>query len=478
MRLVLKLTLGFTATLLLLFLLLAAPQPVQAHTSCYTQTCSSCTPGGGGSNISTLIPSSAFPANGEGNSPIAFIDPDDGRGHRFIATQQGKIYVWTGWRVLPTPFLDLSAKVLFGGERGLLSMAVAPDYETSGNFYVYYTSDAPTGPGTDGDIVIERYQRSAADPETANPATATTILVLDHPATNHNGGALAFGPNDGYLYITLGDGGGGCDSQGPNGQNLNRLLGKMLRLDVSGADPTPEVECGNDDFPTTNYDTPDDNPFVGGSGCDEIWVYGLRNPFRFTFDRDTGDIFIGDVGQDNWEEINFMAAAAAAPFNFGWVIREGCDSSAVAPSCCGGCLAAAPSCQYPTGTGLYDPILCHSNPNGWASVMGGYRYRGTAVSALTDRYIYSDAACGQIWRTTSFDTGNPIAAQAECWDSGNGGVFGFGEDHFGELYVVSGGGGRIDCIHNGAGCPWASLPLVFGDDFETGNASRWGAVSP
>lgn len=476
MRPALKLALGFTATFPLF---LAAPQPAEAHTSCYALNCSTCTPGGGSGNLSTFIPSAAFPPNGEGNTPIVFVDPNDGRGHRFIATQQGKIYVWNGWRVLPTPFLDLSAKVLFGGERGLLAMAVAPDYETSGRFYVYYTADAPAAPGFDGSIVIEGYQRSAADPETANPA-ATTILVLTHPATNHNGGALAFGPNDGYLYVTLGDGGGGCDSQGPNGQNLNRLLGKMLRLDVSGADPTPEIECGDDDFGTTGYDTPDDNPFVGVGGCDEIWAYGLRNPFRFTFDRQTGDIFIGDVGQDNWEEINFMAADATAPFNFGWVTREGCDSSGVSPSCCGGapCDIASPSCQYPTGGGLYDSILCHSNPSGWASIMGGYRYRGIFVAALANRYIYSDASCGQIWRTTSFDPGNPIAAEAECWDGGNSGTFGFGEDHLGELYVVNGFGGRIDCIHDGLGCDWATEPLVFGDDFETGNTSRWGLTSP
>jgi hypothetical protein len=473
MRFVLKVALSCTAAL---FLILIAHRPAEAHTSCYTSNCATCTPGGGSGNISTFIPSSAFPPNAEGNTPIVFVDPNDGRGHRFIATQQGKIYVWNGWRILPTPFLDLSAKVLFGGERGLLAMAVAPDYETSGRFYVYYTADAPAAPGSDGSIVIERYTRSL-DPEVAN-TTATTILVLTHPATNHNGGWLAFHPTDGYLYVSLGDGGGGCDSQGPNGQNLNELLGKVLRLDVSGADPTPEVECGNDDFAVTGYDTPDDNPFVGVSGCDEIWAYGVRNPFRFSFDRQTGDFFLGDVGQDNWEEINFKANSEEAPFNFGWVIREGCDSSAVAPSCCGGCVSASPSCQYPTGTGLYDPILCHSNPSGWASIMGGYRYRGTFVTALTGRYIYSDASCGQIWRTTSFDPDNPIAAEAECWDGGNGGTFGFGEDHLGELYVVSGFGTRIDCIHDGLGCDWATEPLVFGDDFETGNAGRWGLVSP
>jgi len=331
--------------------------------------------------------------------------------------------------------------------------------------------------------VIERYQRSAFEPETANPASAATVLVLDHnDAGNHNGGWLAFGPNDGFLYVSTGDGGSGCDLVGPgNGQNVNRLLGKILRLDVSGVDPTPEVDCGNDHFATTGYDTPDDNPFVGGAGCDEIWALGLRNPFRFSFDRDTGDLFLGDVGQRNWEEINFMPATATPPYNFGWVTREGCDTSSLGPSNCAMGGAASAGCQHPAAGGLEDPILCHSNnagAGGWVAIMGGYRYRGSAVPSLAGRYLYSDVNCGQIWRTTSFDPGNPVATESECWDAGNGGIFAFGEDHLGELYVVNGFSPRVDCIHNGSGCPWASEPLVFGDDFETGNDNRWQLSSP
>jgi hypothetical protein len=143
-------------------------------------------------------------------------------------------------------------------------------------------------------------------------------------------------------------------------------------------------------------------------------------------------------------------------------------------------VAASPSCQYPTGGNLYDPILCHRNSaSDWRAVMGGYRYRGTFVPTLAGRYLYGDAYCGQIWRTTSFDSTNPIAAQAECWDGGNAGMYGFAEDHLGELYVVQGGAGGIDCIHGGAGCTaWASQPLVFGDDFETGNTNRWEWTNP
>jgi hypothetical protein len=460
-------------------LAIAGPQPVFANSSCYALTCGSCTPGSGSSNVSTLIPDTAWPspAPPDGATPIVFVDPKDGRGHRFVVTQQGRIFIWNGWRISKTPFLDISARVLFGGERGLLAMAVAPDYATSGRFYVYYTGEG-AAPGSDGDIVIERYQRSGNE-DLADP-TPTTILVINHTSqSNHNGGWLAFGPNDGFLYISTGDGGGGCDSSGPHAQLTTSLLGKILRIDVSGTDPTPDVDCGNDYFATTGYTTPATNPFVGVSGCDEIWAYGLRNPFRFSFDRSTGDLFIGDVGQDNWEEINFKAAAASAPFNFGWVLREGCDTSSIAPSSCSGSSSADPGCQYPTGDDLYDPILCHSNPNGWSSIMGGYRYRGTQVSALTGRYIYSDAGCGQIWRTTAFAPTDPIAATAECWDGGNGGVYGFAEDHLGELYVVNGGSNEIDCIHGGSGClSWASQPLVFGDDFESNNTSRWQLVAP
>ena len=470
---------GIAAAMLLPFALAA---PAAGAASCYALGCSSCSPGGGSGNVSTLIPSSAFPAHAEGNSPVAFVDTDDGTGNRLVATQQGKIYLWNGWRVASVPFLDLTARVLYSGERGLLALAVDPAYEINGRFYVFYTGEG-SAPGSDGDIVIERYQRSGI-PERADP-TPTTVLVISHAsAGNHNGGWLAFGPNDGYLYVTTGDGGGGCDSVGQNGQNLGTLLGKMLRLDVSGADATPEVDCGNDYFAGTGYDVPADNPLVGSAGCDEVFAYGLRNPFRFTFDRQTGDLFIADVGQGNWEEINFMAADAAAPFNFGWVLREGCDSSGVAPSCCGGCATASPSCQYPTSGNLYDPVLCHSNASppaeggGWRSIIAGYRYRGTAVPGLAGRYLYSDVSCGQIWRTTSFDPEDPIAAQAECWDSGNGGIFAFGEDHLGELYVANGFGGRIDCIHNGSGCPWASAPLVFGDDFESTDTARWELTSP
>ncbi len=464
-----------------LALLLLAPATASAI--CYSNTCAACTPPMGTNFVlSTLIPSAAFPGS-TANEPVAFVDPDDGRPFRLVPVQEGAILVWDGTTgsFLATPFLDLRNdgagpgldKVLYGGERGLLAMVVDPDYVTTGHFWVYYTRVS------DGDIVVERYQRSAGDPNVAN-TTGTVVLRIDHPATNHNGGWLAFGP-DGFLYISTGDGGGGCDGgAGSNGdgQNPGTLSGKILRLDVRGVEPGAGApECGLD----ANYGVPTGNWYVGVAGCDEVWTLGLRNPFRFSFDRVTGDMYIGDVGQDNWEEINLLRPTDMGAVNFGWVCREGCNSSSVAPSSCSipGCgTSEGATCQYPTPSGKVDPILCHSNPNGWASIMGGYRYRGTRVPDLAARYVYGDVSCGQIWVTTSLDPAVPATTAAACWRSGFGGTYGFAEDKLGELYVVRGGANRIECIHDGnpGGCYWAGWRGMFEDGFETGDTSRWSAA--
>lgn len=467
---------------------LSAPTPTQALTNCLGGSCTACAPSIPGT-VATLIPSGAF-TDTAANEPVKFIDPGDGSPRRFVVTQEGAILVWDGatGSLLSTPFLDLRSdgagpgldKVLYGGERGLLSMAAEPDYPTTGRFYVYYTR-------SDGDIVVERYQRSAGNPNVADTA-GTVILRIEHSsASNHNGGDLGFGP-DGYLYITTGDGGGGCDSgAGANGdgQQPGTMLGKMLRIDVRAIDPTPApVECGLDPGP---YMVPSDNPYVGqANACNEVWMLGLRNPFRFSFDRVTGDVYIGDVGQDNWEEINLRPAGASAStsVNFGWVCREGCDTSATSPSSCStsGCpVDPGSTCVYPARPGGFiDPILCHSNPGGWSSVMGGFRYRGAFVGSLADRYLYSDAGAGQIWVTTHLDAADPGATTACCWDTGNGGVYGFAEDHLGELYVVNGGAHRIDCIHDGNpdGCYWAGWGGLFEDGFESQDTSHWSSVSP
>ena len=436
--------------------------------------------------ISTLIPAVDFPP--EASTPIAFVDPNDGRSRRLIATQQGAILVWDGptGSILPTFFIDLrddvGGPVLAGGERGLLALAVEPDYAETGRFYVFYTR-ASEGADTTGDIVIERYERSATDPDVADPASATRILVIDHPAGNHNGGWLAFGP-DGFLYISTGDGGGACDSNaGVNGdgQRIDTLAGKMLRIDVRGVDPgggAPDdcsVESGG-------YTIPTSNPFFGQEpACDEVWALGLRNPFRFSFDRASGDLYLGDVGQRKWEEIHLQAASTPAPVNFGWVCREGCETASNDESFCStaGCpVDTGTSCEFPRpGSGFWDPILCHYN-GGWGSIMGGYRYRGSAVPSIAGAYLYGDAFCGQIWKTTTLDPADPAAIDAECWASGFGGTYGFAEDHLGELYVVVGGAGRIDCIHNGEGCFWAGVDAIFTDGFESGDVAAWSSAMP
>jgi hypothetical protein len=469
-----------------LFLILLWMVVVQkaAFPVCYSATCGSCSPPSGVNfQLSTLIPPAAFPGT-NADEPLAFVDPADGSARRLIAVQEGAVLVWDGatGSILSTPFLDLRSdgtgpgldKVLYGGERGLLALAVDPDYIMSGWFWVFYTRQP------DGDIVVERYQRSSGNPNVADPTSGTVILRIDHPASNHNGGWLAFGP-DGLLYVSTGDGGGACDSgQGTNGdgQNPGTLDGKILRLDVRGVLPNPaSPECGLD----ANYGVPASNPYVGVSGCDEVWALGLRNPFRFSFDRLTGDLYIGDVGQDNWEEINLIRANMVAPVNFGWACREGCAMSSTSPSNCSipGCPAEGTTCQYPTASGKWDPILCHSNPNGWASIMGGYRYRGSRVPDLAGRYVYSDYACGQVWVTTFLDPNDPGATQAECWRSGFSQVTGFAQDHLGELYLIRGGSQkRIECIHGGTGCYWAAWRGMFEDDFESGNTSRWTVTFP
>lgn len=448
-----------------------ASAPVRSATACYNVSCASgCTPPGG-AGISTLI--SGFPAGQ--NVPIAFVDPADGLGHRFVAVQQGLIFVWNrASGVFPgAPFLDITSKVACCGERGLLSMAFEPDYITSGRFYVYYTRN-------DGDIVVERYQRSA-DPDVAN-TTGTVILRVEHSsASNHNGGQLQFGP-DGYLYISIGDGGPQCDDNaGANGdgQSPGTLLGKILRIDVRNVDPTPTTsECGLD----ANYNVPSDNPFAGqANACNEVWALGMRNPFRFTFDRETGDLYLGDVGQNKWEEINLIRASATAPMNLGWACREGCETAGNDESGCStaGCpVDGGATCEFPRSSGFMDPILCHHN-GGWASIMGGYRYRGSRVPVNSGKYFYGDAACGQIWATDTLDPANPAAITASCWENSVP-VYGFGEDHLGELYLLRGTAGTVDCIHDGNpdGCFWAGFRGIFEDGFESQGFTHWTLANP
>jgi glucose/arabinose dehydrogenase len=487
-----------SAITLVAFLLgVAAATPARAATTCYEVACSTtCDPAPAG--IRTLIASTQFPA--AANRPLAFLDPADGSARRFVVTMQGAILVWNGatGSLLATPFLDLRMDgggtgldlVNYdGNERGLLATVLDPDYLASGLFWVYYTR-------SDGDIVVARYQRSAGDPNVAD-TTAQVILRIDHPAGNHNGGQMLFGP-DGYLYVSTGDGGGSCDGDlgtGGDGQRKDTLLGKVLRLDPLGVDPTPAVsECGLD----ASYSVPSDNPYVGeGGACNEVFIIGLRNPFRMTFDRDSGDLYIGDVGQNKWEEIDVKAAATSPDeLNYGWPCREACEASSNAESTCSipGCpMDPGTTCVFPTRTGGFsDPILCHHN-GGWASIMAGYRYRGDRVPAISGDLVYGDPACGQLWKTTTLDPADPAAVASACWANNVNvdddptletfhGIYSFAQDHLGELYVVMGPGSssRIDCIHDGNadGCYWAAWIGMFQDDFENAahDFSRWSDV--
>ena len=486
---------GFSLAVACALAACVASAPAGGISTCQNGSCTACAPSIPGT-VSTYIADTDFPA---ASTPIVFVDPADSLHHRFVATQEGAILVWdtVAHAFLAAPFLDLRFdgagtgldKVNYdGGERGLLAVAFQPDYPTTGRFWVYYTSRVQAAPAiANGDIVVEGYQRSGGNPNVAS-TTRTLLFHITHGATNHNGGHLAFGP-DGYLYITTGDGGGGCDDgAGANGdgQQPTTLLGKMLRIDVRGIAPTPDPpDCGLDG---ANYTIPADNPYIGQvAPCKEVFTLGLRNPFRFSFDRLTGDIYIGDVGQDNYEEFNLRAVATpvSTAVNFGWVCREGCDNSSTGASGCSnaGCpVDPGATCQYPTrlASGFTDPILCHSNPGGWASAMGGYRYRGSFVPALGGRYMYSDVSAGQIWLTTNLDPANPGATTSCCWDTGNGGVYGFAQDHLGELYVVNGGAGRVDCIANAGnpGCYWADWAGFFEDGFESGDMTRWSAAVP
>jgi glucose/arabinose dehydrogenase len=283
-------------------------------------------------------------------------------------------------------------------ERGLLGLAFHPDYANNGLFFIDYTDQ-------NGNSVIARYHVSADDPNKADPSSATQLLYVQQPFANHNGGDLAFGP-DGYLYAAFGDGGSGGDPQG-NGQNPSTLLGSILRLDVNAAD---------------GYAVPDSNPFAGsGSARPEIWAWGLRNAWRFSFDRTTGDLYIADVGQNNWEEVNFQPASSAGGQNYGWNAYE----------------ATHVYSGQPPASDVVMPILEYDHGGGRCSITGGYVYRGEQIPGLQGYYFYGDWCSGTIWaaqRDNAGDWSTTVSLQSGRQISS------FGEDEAGELYLVDYGG--------------------------------------
>lgn len=332
--------------------------------------------------------------------------------HRlFVTEQEGVIRIVADGTLLAEPFLDIRDDVLCCGERGLLSVAFHPDYATNRRFFVYYNDD-------DGQVVIARYEASAGDPDRADPASGRVLLRIPHPTFgNHNGGQLAFGP-DGYLYAGIGDGGGGGDP-GENAQDLTALLGKVLRIDV-------DVE----DRPFRTV--PLDNPYRGsGAKLGLIWASGVRNPWRFGFDRATGDLYLADVGQGDIEEIDVQPASSTGGENYGWDVFEGSTCFEPTP----------PANTCPAPTGFVFPVLEYDHGAG-CSVTGGYVYRGCALPDLHGTYFYSDF-CSSFVRTFRGVSGGVAQDEqdrsSELEPSGArtlDNVVSFGEDARGELYVV------------------------------------------
>lgn len=338
--------------------------------------------------------------------PLLVTHAGDGSDRLFVVEQGGSIYVIEDGARLATPFLNVSPLISpeaygFGySERGLLGMAFHPNYAENGIFFINYTD-------LNGTTVLARYTVSADDPNIADPSSAGILLTQEQPFPNHNGGHLAFGP-DGYLYVGLGDGGSAGDPLNA-GQDLDTWLGKILRLDVDGA---------------AGYDVPADNPFVDGGGLPEIWSFGLRNPWRFTFDRATGDLYIGDVGQNQWEEINFQDADSTGGENYGWRVYEG--------------LHPYSGERVPAEMTLPIAEYAHSQGN---SVTAGYVYRGEALPDLQGAFLYGDFGSGRIWAAWR-DAGLNWQSAVFIDQSGYM-ISSFGEDEAGELYLVNYGGSIV-----------------------------------
>lgn len=320
----------------------------------------------------------------------------DGSGRLFVLEKPGRIRIIENDQLIETPFLDISDRVGSGGnEQGLLGLAFHPQYAQNGRFFVNYTDK-------NGDTVLARFQVSS-DPNVADPNSEVKILGVDQPFANHNGGGLVFGP-DSYLYAGLGDGGSQGDPFG-NAQNTGVLLGKILRLDVDSAEP---------------YAVPADNPFGN-----EVWAYGLRNPWRFSFDKSTNDLYIADVGQNTWEEIDFLPAGSPGGTNFGWNFREGAH-------------------DYKGGgpAGMVEPVAEYSHSEGGCSVTGGYVYRGS-LPEWHGIYLYADYCKGLIWGLIQSDGG----WQSQPLFDLDVTITSFGQDSSGELYILSDSGSIFRLVH-------------------------------
>ncbi|MBA2255039.1 MAG: PQQ-dependent sugar dehydrogenase [Chloroflexi bacterium] len=335
------------------------------------------------------------------DAPVFIGHAGDGSGTVYIVEQAGRVRTASAdGTVADTPFIDLSERISAGGEQGLLGLAFHPEFPENGRFFVDYTN-------LDGDHQISEF-RIGADGR-GDPSSERKLIFLDDFAGNHNGGMLAFGP-DGHLYIAMGDGGGAGDPR-RTGQDRNVLFGKILRIAVDADGDRP-------------YGIPADNPFVSGGGSPEIYDYGLRNPWRFSFDRATKDLWIADVGQGEYEEVDLHAAGVPGGLNFGWRVMEG-------PDC-----FEAPDCD---ATGKTLPVASYTHAEGGCSISGGYVYRGEAWQMLEGIYLYGDYCSGIVWGLDAEGAGQGPVEPRKLLETGER-ISSFGEDESGELYLVSLGG--------------------------------------
>jgi glucose/arabinose dehydrogenase len=338
--------------------------------------------------------------------PVFITSAHDGTGRLFIVEQVGRIRILKDGAVRSTPFLSFPGKVSDGFEQGLLGLAFHPNYETNRRLYVYFTNN-------DWDIVVREYRASTSNKNLVDMSTKRTLLKINHPGeANHNGGTLAFGP-DGFLYLGVGDGGGSGDPDN-SAQDKDSLLGKMLRIDV------------NSRTGSKGYGIPSGNPYVGVAGANEIWQIGLRNPWKFSFDRANGNLWIGDVGELQWEEVDRAANTASGPgrgINWGWRVMEATH-----------CFSPSSGCST---SGKTSPLLEYGHGSGRCAITGGYVYRGSAIPELVGGYLFADFCSGEIWVVSS--TAGAPANRTLLLDT-NLQISSFGENASGELYVVDRGG--------------------------------------
>lgn len=350
-------------------------------------------------------------------SPLDIQQAGDGSGRLFVVEQGGRIKIIQNGSVLATPYLDLAAVPNFlvsGGETGLLGLAFHPSFSSNGCLYVNYTTTRLNG---SLQTAISEFRAATPGSNTVNTSSERILFTVNQPESNHNGGGLAFG-NDGFLYIALGDGGGGGDQHGTigNGQDTTTRLGKILRI---------QVDCNG------TYSVPASNPFAGQpSPTNEIWLYGLRNPFRFSVDHSTGNLWIGDVGQSSFEEVDRLTPSNGGA-NLGWRIMEGTH-----------CFNPSSNCPM---TGLTLPIFDYDRSQGDATVIGGYVYHGSNLPGLAGNYVFGDFISGRIWSLAQNTQGQWV--RTFLVNAGGGDLAAFGQDANGELYVARYSSGQVARIH-------------------------------